>query len=117
VSPMARTKAARLAQCERWLRENFPPAYPTTVEWARLGERFAHSHRGECEKVGRGLVIRLDDRLDWYSAIEILLHEFAHAVTWRSTDPLPHGSEWAATSGRIYSKWFDEDGAVESRAL
>ena len=70
---------------------------------------------GDCAQIGRNLTIRIHKNLKWNTAIDTLLHEWAHAVTWKCKDPSPHGPEFAATYGKIYCDYYDRGGYLESR--
>ena len=115
MSPMARTRRGRLRQCEAWLKSRYPTPLPVTVRVVDI----ATDRKCIAETIPgtRRIIIEIHKHLKWAPAIDCLLHEFGHAVTWRSKDPKHHGPEFAATYGRIYSDWFDSGGAEESRTL
>lgn len=39
-------------------------------------------------------------------AVEVLLHEYAHALAWTTPD---HGNRWALAYGKLYRWHFDTD--------
>lgn len=52
-------------------------------------------------------LIDLDSRLlidDFGRAVEVLLHEYAHARAWTTRD---HGKRWSLAFGRLYRWYFD----------
>ena len=122
--PMAKTRRGRLRQIEGWLRANFPTAYPVTVTVARLGKPDAKlGDYGEFSRRGKRCYIRIDNRLTWHPATETLLHEWAHAVSLKH-DNLEsrraggaHDEGWGLNYARIYRRYFDEDGVIESRGF
>lgn len=111
--PMERTRRGRVLQVARWLGQHYPPAYPTRVAFADLKRQ--GGHYGECKYGRRRLTITIHSRLPWHHAIEVLLHEWAHAHTWRLGEPNDHGPLWGTTYGLIYSAFYDLGGAEASR--
>jgi hypothetical protein len=123
--PMAATRKGRLRQVRNWLADKFPTPYPVTLRIGPIprepdsdGDRPARSC-GDTTRTKRRITIRISDKLDWYSAIDTLLHEWAHARSYpHSTmeDKLEHhGSQWAVTYGEIYMAYHDKRGWDESR--
>ena len=122
---MAPTKKGRLRQIRNWLADKFPTPYPVTLrigplprEDTRNEDRPSHSC-GDTTRTKRRITIRVSDKLDWYSAIDTLLHEWAHARTYpHSTmeDKIAHhGSQWAVVYGEIYAAYHDDYGWKASR--
>lgn len=115
--PMPRRKADRLKQVAAWLRDTFPtpfPVYVRMVDRRQLPEQF-----GDTLRRGRRIRIRILGNLPWHTAVETLLHEWAHAVCWtfehvESWKP-DHDDHWAVTYGRIYRHFYDLGGAEASR--
>lgn len=60
------------------LRQLCPAAMPVVVRMARLSETIL----GECCRRQRRFVIRLSDRMGENQAIDVLLHEWGHALAW-----------------------------------
>jgi hypothetical protein len=72
---------------------------------------------GECVRRPERFVVRLSDELDEQMAVEVLCHEWAHALAWNfsldrlaalgSTDPEAfeaeaHGEAWGCAYSRVY---------------
>ena len=62
----------------RGLRGLLPAAFPIIVRSARLPS----DTLGCCHRTDERFVIRLADRLSQPEAVEVLLHEWAHALSW-----------------------------------
>lgn len=86
---------------------------PVVVRMARLSETIL----GECCRRQRRFVIRLSDRMGESQAIDILLHEWAHALAWNhlldrlakspQTSPeefeqASHDEAWGCASARVW---------------
>ncbi len=72
------------------LREFVPPAFPVSV---RIG-RVARGTLGTCRRERNRFVITIARDLDEEPAIEVLLHEWAHALSWSlSLDKLSRASD------------------------
>jgi len=56
---------------------------------------------GQCEKANDRFVIKINTNLDENYSIDVLIHEFAHAVAWEKDNDV-HGPNW----GRAYSKVY-----------
>ena len=109
--PMARTRRGRLRQVEAWLRQEFPPPLETVVRVESVKDAM-----GDCGLVGGRLVVRVHNRATWYHAIDLMLHEWAHACAWQR-EKQEHNRTWSDVYGRIYRAWYSGGGAEASRAL
>ncbi len=107
-----------LRQTERWLRANFPTALPVRVRVCRL----AGGLLGVTNRRPRYFTISIERLILPSMQIphEVLLHEWAHAFTWRphlEGDPVwevHHDDEWALAYGRIYRAYFDDGGEQDA---
>ncbi len=128
---MERGNAERILQIARCLAVKFPTPYPTTVQVTKkiacLPGASAMERRigdmGYVNREGRKLVIRIAVRpgLKRQAMIDTLMHEWAHAVTWRQANMESlrgqgHDDEWALMLGRIYRWFVDEGGHLESHS-
>ena len=107
-------------RCIELLREIVPPAFPVDVQVTRVSRRC----EGDCGREGQRFRIRISNRLTESAAIDVLLHEWAHALAWnyrldklsrsqsRSSeqefDLLAHGSEWGCAYSRVYQAFINE---------
>ncbi|KKM03159.1 hypothetical protein LCGC14_1777230 [marine sediment metagenome] len=127
----ARSRKERLLQIGRWLCATFDTPYPVTL---RIVKKIAADadepkrikmtgYYGESWREGRRIYIRIAARpgIRIYDAIDTLLHEFAHAASMRhekiEDKRLDHGAHddaWALAWGKIYRKFYDDDGDVDS---
>lgn len=115
-------RAARDSGQRRWpllyrilaqLRQLLPPRHPVDV----LTNRKFKTFYGDCTRIGRRFRIRLSRSLDEPAAIETLIHEWAHALSWerspqesRKMARLPslerervaHGPQWGIAYSLVY---------------
>lgn len=59
------------------LREKLPPAYPVTVRRVKM-----KGLDGDCMLENKKFYIRINNQMSEGSAIDTLLHEWAHARAW-----------------------------------
>jgi hypothetical protein len=93
------------------LRKNLPPAYPIRVRRAKLNK----SIEGRCLKYDKRFVIEIAKDLGEDRAIDILLHEWAHARAWNhmlDTAPtdealykLAHDAAWGVAYSEVYTMY------------
>ena len=113
--PRARTKRGRLQQIARWLAEAHPAPYPVTLRFVKLSPPGkAIDTYGDCVLDQGRFTIRIEPRLRWRTATEVLLHEWAHARAWphrRLEAHTPdHGSTWGVEYAALYEAFYDELG-------
>jgi len=68
-------------------------------------EPIEEGHRvGETSELpdGGGLLIRIDSRLTREETVDVIEHEWAHAMTWRVPRPDCHDEIWGAAFSRCY---------------
>jgi hypothetical protein len=98
------------------LRQHCPAAYPVVIRTVWLP---AHIE-GSCSRRRSRFSIRVADRLDEKAAVEVLLHEWAHARSWNHRldacppvfptgrdpdlefDELAHGPEWGIAYSLVW---------------
>lgn len=62
---------------------------------------------GSCEERDSYFLIKINKSLNENHAIDVLLHEFAHADAWdKDTDM--HGKNWGLSYSRIYRKFEEQ---------
>jgi CHAD domain-containing protein len=91
------------------LRKTVPPAYPISVRRRKLNKKL----EGRCWKHGKKFIIEIANNLDEARAIDVLLHEWAHARAWNhmldtaSTDELfnklAHDAAWGVAYSEVYA--------------
>jgi hypothetical protein len=118
--PMPKKKRERLHQIHRWLQDQFPAPYKTELKVVQIGPSGRPpSPQGDCARVGRKMLIRVDRRLPWAVAIDTLIHEYAHGYVWEAPSIEDtrehHGSEWGVAYAKIYQAFYDNEGWQESR--
>lgn len=94
-------------QLIRVLKTECPAAYPVSVRRIKLTH-----FEGRCWKHGKKFHIQIDRRLDEGRAMDVLLHEWAHARAWNhrldtaDTDEafnkLSHDAAWGVAYAEVY---------------
>ena len=111
--PLPKKTKDRCKQILNWIMDVWPPPGPVILRFEKVK---SEGPGADCAKVKKHFVIRLDPRLSWYSSVETLMHEYAHVLTWPLTYSYPdHSDEWALAFGRMYRKFHDENGYMDSR--
>ena len=88
----------------RKLRKECPTLYPVRVRRTTIGRPLY----GDCgfHKSNETFSIRILKTLDEINAIETLIHEWAHAMTWFALAAIAsegdHNSEWGVAYARCY---------------
>ena len=103
--------AARFKQYQsllRVLKDECPAAFPVSVRRVNLA-----TVEGRCWKTGKKFHIQIDKALDEHRAMDVLIHEWAHARAWNHrldaavTDvefnKLAHDAAWGVAYAEIYS--------------
>jgi hypothetical protein len=95
----------------RMLKKKCPVAFPVSVRRVQLSNRL----EGRCWKVGKQFHIQIDKTLDEHKAMDVLLHEWAHARAWNhmldaaTTDEafnkLAHDAAWGVAYAEIYAAY------------
>jgi hypothetical protein len=113
--PMARRNRDRIHQIANWLREEFPPPFPVKVLYCKLDKEVI----GDTSKRGSKFILRIDSSLSRGAALDVLLHEWGHVISWTFSKTeqtrAHHSDEWALAYGRIYRSFHDEFGYILSR--
>lgn len=94
----------------KMLKADCAAAYPVSVRRVKLSQ-----FEGRCWKHGKQFHIQIDHRLDEHRAVDVLLHEWAHARAWNhrldvaDTDEafnkLAHDAAWGVAYAEIYSAY------------
>lgn len=64
---------------------------------------------GDCSLLASGFLIRIERSFEEAMAIEILIHEIAHCLSW--DEGIDHGFSWGRSYSIVYKKfleWLDE---------
>lgn len=112
--PKARRKQERILQVSRWLADKYPCAYPVVVQFEYMEDEV-----GSCDRIGKEFIISLDPKTRWDLMIMILIHEWAHARTWRHAviekkKDVQHDSDWGIAFAEIYRHFYELDGDEEA---
>lgn len=87
---------------KRTLRETVRPRHPVRVRVCELEPDLA----GDCDLIegkrgDRRFVIRINEAVDETAKVLMLLHEWAHAISWHAPGP-DHGKAWGRAFARCY---------------
>lgn len=92
------------------LKKHCAAAYPVAVRRVKLS-----NFEGRCWKHGKRFHIQIDSKLDEDRAINVLLHEWAHARAWNhrldtaATDDafnkLAHDAAWGVAYAEVYAMY------------
>lgn len=93
------------------LKTRVPPAFPISVRRIKLSRHI----EGRCWKHGKKFIIEIDKTLDPARAVDVLIHEWAHARAWNhmldaaTTDEqfnkLAHDAAWGVAYSEVYSAY------------
>ena len=88
------------------LREKLPPAYPVTVRRVKM-----KGLDGDCMLENKKFYMRINNQMSEGSAIDTLLHEWAHARAWnhlhdslndKEFELRSHDASWGVAYSEVY---------------
>ena len=100
------------------LRALCPPAMPVVVRASQLSETFL----GQCVRRRKRFVVLLNDQMGEPQAVEVLCHEWAHALAWNYSldrlaktpgldpaefDRASHDEAWGCAYSRVWRAYLD----------
>jgi hypothetical protein len=95
----------------RMLKKKCPVAFPVSVRRVKLSNRL----EGRCWKTGKRFQIQIDHHLDEHKAMDVLIHEWAHARAWNhmldeakddaAFNKLAHDAAWGVAYAEIYAAY------------
>jgi hypothetical protein len=101
-----------------WLRHEFVTPYPVDLRVEKIPPEGGEKCFGDVRLLKGRLLIRIDPRVAWETAIEILLHEYAHCHSWMhhkvDKDRPHHSDEWGLAYARIYRRFNEEGGDIDA---
>jgi len=89
------------------LKKHCAPAYPISVKRVKLPKKL----EGRCWKSGKAFCIEIDKTLDEARAMDVLIHEWAHARAWNhmldtaddeTFNRLAHDAAWGVAYAEVY---------------
>lgn len=93
------------------LKNKLPAAYPVSVRRVALTSKVD----GRCWKHGKKFLIQISKNLDELKAMDVLLHEWAHARAWNhrldtakddeAFNKLAHDAVWGVAYAEVYSEY------------
>lgn len=94
----------------KMLKQDCPAAFPVSVRRIKLNRL-----EGRCWKEGKKFHIQIDKGLDEGRAMDVLIHEWAHARAWNhrldnaaddeAFNKLAHDAAWGVAYAEIYSAY------------
>ncbi len=112
--PKAKNKKERVTQIAAWLAEHYPPVGGEPyLKWIPSFPEDDKDTR-YCAHVDNYTIV-LSEKANhtWYTAIDTLLHEWAHLLHGADTEE--HGVEWGVQYAKIYSHYHDKGGWKDSK--
>ena len=110
---MAEATFKRFQKVVAGLRRCCPAGFPVIIRTGGLGPNI----EGTCTRRRNRFVITISERLDEKTGIEVLLHEWAHAICWthrldaiakappedtNALERISHGAEWGVAYGLVW---------------
>lgn len=85
------------------LKCKLPLKYPVTVK--RIS---GLADAGDCSLHNKHFYIRINSELSWDASILILIHEFAHCLSFRVRENVKeaHGDRWGKAYALVYRAWL-----------
>lgn len=87
----------------RTLKKHLPLSHPVRLRRVPLSKL-----DGDCDYRNDTYWIRIDKALPEYYAIEVLIHELAHALAW-GKDKDSHGPNWGKAYSFVYRTYLSLD--------
>lgn len=81
----------------RLLKEKFPLAHPVHIRRVHISANLD----GDCQFKKDCFLIRINSGLSESEAIEALLHEYGHILSWNVPGD-EHGAQWGKAYSRVY---------------
>ena len=114
--PMARRKLDRIRQIHAWMRSRYTTPFPTVLRF--VSDRNSDKSSGYVDLCRRKLRISLLQTCTHHHLIDVLIHEYAHAMTWGykrvERDKPEHPPEWGIAMATIYEDFYEKSGWKES---
>jgi hypothetical protein len=95
----------------QFLKKELPCGYPVSVRRVNMDKKYD----GRCWKQGKKFYIEIARELDEWKAVDVLLHEWAHAYGWHDRlheakddelfNRLSHDPLWGCCYAEVYSRY------------
>ncbi len=70
---------------------------------------------GYCQSKGDKFLIRIDNKLPEHYAIDVLIHELAHVLSWGKDIEDMHGTYWGKAYSKVYRTFLEFDRKYEHK--
>ncbi len=110
-SPMPEVCRERLRAWLRYMVAHWPLGRPIRLTFRRVGGK----NIAVCKHTPQGYRLTIDSRANFHQALELLNHEYSHAVAWE-VDPTDHGPAWGGIYTDITRACFDGTAYEDSDA-
>lgn len=88
----------------KFLKAEFPAEFPVSIRRLKL----SHKLDGDCLLMADHYRIRINRNLSEKEAIETLIHEYSHVISWNRCATDCHCTEWGKAYSRVYRKFLKE---------
>jgi hypothetical protein len=93
----------RFREVANFIKKAFIFEFPLSIVRVPLGNNLD----GQCELRNKKFLIKINKTLSEEHAIDVVLHECAHAISWEK-EPDPHGPNWGRTYSSVYRKFLED---------
>ena len=90
----------------RFLKKRLPALLPVRVYRRKLTDCLGYTELKYVDGKAHHFVIAVESRMSWDATWQVLIHEWAHAVSWTHGHETvcDHGPEWALALARVYQE-------------
>lgn len=82
----------------KFCKANFPAKCPVSIRRVKLSSKFD----AVCIFKNNNFLIKINNLLPEHEAIEALIHEYAHVLSWDDFVDEEHCNEWGKAYSKIY---------------
>lgn len=90
----------------RYLKSALPPPMSVIIRRVPMNK-----HDGLCIDRGDHFLIRIDRRLPEAVAIDVLIHEYAHVLSWGKSKDV-HGHQWGIAYSLVYRTFLEHEASL-----
>jgi len=115
--PLDLTTNQRFNLVIRILREEFPTNRPIKCRRVGSSDRMlkklnahGYTHLVNADGLSKDqyFIVVINRSLDWQKQLDVIMHEWAHAITWDYPSSQDHNREWANAYGKIYRRIIED---------
>ncbi len=95
----------------RFMKSAFPYPERTPYPFVMRRMKISSKNDGDCQLKTRDgsryFLIRINKTLPEYYAIDVLLHEIGHCISWDENAEEMHGASWGEAYSMVYRKFLE----------